>query len=288
MTRMTRISRVVLCGLMIVGVCVAEPAVHDGESIAFMGDSITQQGAGTPSGYVRLVISGLEANGLKVTPYPAGISGHKSNQMLDRLEAHVISKKPTWMTLSCGVNDVWHGARGVPLDEYKVNISQIVERAQAAGIKVMILTATMIKEDKTNSANLKLDEYNALLRELASEKKCALADLNQDMKDAVEALGGFNPKQNHLTTDGVHMDVAGNIMMAKGILRAFGLDDEMLAKAEAYWLAIPEACSLRLHSSKLPRVSIARKRELDRLAAEKGVSLETMLADALRTYVDSL
>ena len=48
---------------------------------------------------------------------PAGISGHKSDQMLARLDKDVLSKKPQWMTLSCGVNDVWHGPRGVPLDE---------------------------------------------------------------------------------------------------------------------------------------------------------------------------
>jgi hypothetical protein len=28
--------------------------------------------------------------------------------LLARLDAEVISKKPQWMTLSCGVNDVWH------------------------------------------------------------------------------------------------------------------------------------------------------------------------------------
>jgi hypothetical protein len=59
-------------------------AVKNSESIAFLGDSITQFGADLPGGYVRLVISGLKANGITVTPYPAGISGHKSNQMLER------------------------------------------------------------------------------------------------------------------------------------------------------------------------------------------------------------
>ena len=58
--------------------------VKSGEKIAFLGDSITQQGAGGPGGYVRLVISGLEANGIKAEAIPAGISGLKSNQMLER------------------------------------------------------------------------------------------------------------------------------------------------------------------------------------------------------------
>src|SRR6185369_10000810 len=120
-------------------------------------------------GYVRLVMAGFEANGVKAQAIPAGISGHKSDDMLARLDRDVISKKPQWMTLSCGVNDVWHGVKGVALDEaalaagnytngaargtYKKNIAQIVEKAEASGIKVVLLTATVIHEKLDNAEN---------------------------------------------------------------------------------------------------------------------------------------
>src|SRR4051812_30466389 len=94
----------------------AEIAVKSGEKIGFLGDSITAQGWSNPAGYVRLVMAGLAANGVNAEAVPAGISGHKSNQMLERLNRDVLSKQPQWMTLSCGVNDVWHGKFGVPLD----------------------------------------------------------------------------------------------------------------------------------------------------------------------------
>ncbi|MDD5705278.1 MAG: GDSL-type esterase/lipase family protein, partial [Kiritimatiellae bacterium] len=115
---------------------------RSGESIAFLGDSITQQGAATPAGYVSLVISGLKANGIDAVAIPAGLGGHKSDDMLARLEKDVIGKQPAWMALSCGVNDVAHGAAGIPLDKYRENVTQIVDRTQKAGIKVMIMTAT--------------------------------------------------------------------------------------------------------------------------------------------------
>jgi lysophospholipase L1-like esterase len=155
-----------------------------GEKIAFLGDSITAGGMGT-MGYCSLVISGLEANGVNVAAIGAGVSGHKSNQMLERLERDVIAKKPNWMTLSCGVNDVWHGANGVPLDAYKKNITEIVDKAMAAGIKVMLLTATMIGEDASNANNQKLAAYNDFIRALAKEKKCLLGDLNSEMQDTL-------------------------------------------------------------------------------------------------------
>lgn len=213
----------------------ADLPVKDGQKIAFMGDSITQAGAG-PNGYVTLVIRGLEAAGVKTTAIPVGISGHKSNQMLARLERDVLSKKPDWMTLSCGVNDVWHGARGVPLDQYKVNIAKIVAKCQDAGIKVMILTSTMIGEDQSNANNQKLKGYNDFLRTLAKEKQCLLADLNAEMQAAIAAS---EDKKNGklLTSDGVHMNPDGNKMMATGVLRAFGLNPEQLEKAQTSWTA---------------------------------------------------
>ena len=84
--------------------------------------------------------------------------------MLARLDTSVISKNPDWMTLSCGVNDVWHftlrlGKRtfeGVSLEDYKKNIRKIIEKAQAADIKVIILTSTLIGEDSEKKTNKKL------------------------------------------------------------------------------------------------------------------------------------
>jgi len=205
-------------------------AVTNGQKIAFMGDSITQGGVG-PQGYVTLVIRGLEANGVKAEMIPAGISGHKSNDMLARLENDVLKKKPDWMTLSCGVNDVWHGANGVPLDKYKENITNIVDQCMAAKVKVMILTSTMIGEDQPNANNQKLIAYNDFLRSLAKDKKCLLADLNADMQAAI-AKAGPDKKGNLLTADGVHMNPAGNVMMATGVLKGFGLSAAQIAKAQ--------------------------------------------------------
>ncbi len=217
----------------------AELPIKDGQKIAFMGDSITQDGAG-PGGYLRLVISGLEANGVKATAIPAGISGHKSNQMLERLQRDVLDKKPDWMTLSCGVNDVWHGANGVPLEQYKVNITKIVEQCRAAGVKVMILTSTMIGEDQANANNQKLVAYNDFLRTLAKEKNCLLADLNADMQETLAKAGSADKaKGNVLTRDGVHMNPAGNQMMATGVLKGFGLSAEQISKAQKSWAAKP-------------------------------------------------
>lgn len=211
----------------------AEILVKNGEKVAFLGDSITEGGWGNPKGYVRLVVGGLAANGVAIDPVPAGISGHKSNQMLARLESDVLSRKAQWMTLSCGVNDVWHGKNGVPLGTYKENITKLVEQATAAGVKVLLLTATVIHERLDSPENANLAPYNDFLRGLAKEKKLPLADVNALFQERLKAEN--QPEQKILTSDGVHLNDAGNALMARGVLKAFGLDDAQLAKSEAAW-----------------------------------------------------
>lgn len=205
----------------------------DGEKIAFLGDSITANGW-SEGGYVRLVIDGLAKEGIKITAIPAGVSGHKSNDMLARLEKDVLSKDPDWMTLSCGVNDVWHGANGVNLEDYKKNITAIVDQATAKDVKVVILTSTPIGEE-SNGNNDKLAPYNDFLRALAKERGLPLADLSASFS---AFLAPLKPEKTsrYLTADGVHMNPEGNVIMAKGVLGAFGLKPAEVAKVEQEWL----------------------------------------------------
>ncbi len=235
----------------------AEIAVKSGEKIAFLGDSITAAGWGDAQGYVKLVMAGLAANGVTAEAVPAGIGGHKSNQMLARLDNDVLSKKVQWMTLSCGVNDVWHGVNGVRLDDadaaahptepvkpgepergtYKKNITVIADKAAAAGVKVVVLTATVIHEKLDNEENAKLAAYNDFLRALAAERKLPLADVNAMFQERIKAANQPNTKL--LTSDGVHMNPEGNRVMALGVLKAFGFNDTELKRAQDAWAALP-------------------------------------------------
>ncbi len=215
----------VLCGIS--GVQASGIAVKDGQTIAFLGDSITDDGWNNPTGFVRLTVAGLKANDIRVASIPAGIRGNTSDQMRERLKRDVLDKKPDWMILSCGVND----ARGVPLARFKTNITAIVDRCKTGGVKVVILTATVIGEDLNNKYNKKLALYNELLRSLAKEKKCLLADLNVMFHERIKA-------GHLLTSDGIHMNPDGDQVMAIGILRAFGLNIAQIRKAEKAWMTI--------------------------------------------------
>ena len=254
--------------------------VKDGDTIAFLGDSITADG-NKPIGYINLVMKGLEIAGVKgAKKIPVGAGGHKSNNMLARVDRVCLSKKPTFMTVSCGVNDVWHGTNGVPLEAYMKNMSGIFDKAAAAGVKVVVLTPTMIGEDPGNANNGKLKAYVDWLVAEAGRRGLLLADLNAAMHSrlaelrAEAAAAGKKPSGNLLTRDGVHMRFPGDCMMAWGVLRAFGVPETLKGDIEAAWREMarhPRAVGLNFDMAGAWTFNNYRNRlEMDLAAVEDG------------------
>ena len=257
-------------------VAIAEPIVKNGEKIAFLGDSITQFGNAQDGGYVNLVIDGLACAGVKAIKIPAGVSGHKSDQMLARLDKDVVAKKPDWMLLSCGVNDVGHGANGIELEPYKKNITAILDRCAAAGIKVVILTPTLCNDGagwKSNSKNIKLDGYCAFLREMAEARSLPLCDLNKAHRASLDSP---DLPPEGLTFDNLHMNGYGNQMMAKEILRTLGVGENVIARAASGWRAWRKAMMPLANHPHVPKhlVTIDTWETLRRRAAEKKLPVE--------------
>jgi lysophospholipase L1-like esterase len=217
-----------------------EICIRNGDSIAFVGDSNTQAGWEHPYGYVRLVQQALELQGVRITPIPAGVAGDTSERMLKRLDG-VLAKKPTWLTLSCGFNDVspacsWQ----VGFDDFTKNVTAILDKSQAVGVKVIILTPTLYKDtDPDNETNRKATPYVEFLCQTAKERNLPLADLNAAHRAEITRLKSENSPRKTLLCDGIHMDPQGDVMMATGLLKTLGLTDEQIAKAKEKWLEAP-------------------------------------------------
>jgi lysophospholipase L1-like esterase len=217
--------------------------VKDGQKVAFLGDSITFQGWEVPGGYVKLVTAGFKTLGVNITPVPAGVGGNTSRDMLARLQNDVIAKKPDWMTLSCGVNDVWHGPTGCTLEEFQKNITAILDQCQAAGIKVVVMTATVIGEDD-NDNNKKLVAYNDFLRQIAKSRNLPLAEENLAFQAAIKATPTRGDLANTITGDGVHPRTEGHQVMASTLLQAFGATPDEVKKVQAAWFDMPDSAAI--------------------------------------------
>src|SRR5258706_2160950 len=134
------------------------PSLEGVKTLVTLGDSITQ-GGGAPGGYVWLMQKYLDAlypqQGIKIVN--AGISGHKSTDMAARFQKDVLEPKPQLITISVGVNDVWHGfydnhpqgdgPKGVPLALYREKVEEMILAGKGAGSRVAILSTTIIHED---------------------------------------------------------------------------------------------------------------------------------------------
>ena len=215
------------------GMAFAEPMVKTGDRVVFLGDSITAQGT-SPHGYITLVEKGLKHLGISIVPLPSGVIFQKSNDLRARLERDVISKRVQFMTFSCGVNDVLQGKKGIPLPDYKVNVTNILSRCAEAGVKVIVLTTTIVNEDPDSETNRKLGEYNAFLRDEAKARNLPLADVFSAMAEQLKTYPA-DVKGWKMTVDGVHMAPDGNRVMARCVLLAMGVPQEKIAEIEEAW-----------------------------------------------------
>ena len=205
-----------------------------GDQVVAIGDSITAAG-----GYLR------DIDGVLALQYPdmklpkvinKGIGGQKAEDLVRRFDADVVKLKPAYVTISIGINDVWHRL-GAPHDakilaEYKQNVATMVDRAQEAGIKVILLTPTVIQEDPSTEGNKRLVQYVEAEKQIAAEKKCQIVDLHGMFLAALKQKPA-GEKGNWLTADGVHMKPLGDAIMATGVLRALGVPDDKLSDSEA-------------------------------------------------------
>lgn len=248
----------------------------NGDKIYLMGDSITA-GATAPNGYGALVATGLKTNGISVQLIGGGVSGNTSQHMLARVDAALAKEKPDWLTLSCGVNDVWHLSRGkgwgVELEAYKTNVAAIVGKAQAAGVRVMIVTPTVVMEDLNNNDNRKMLGYLEFLKRFAQEKHCLLADANTEFRKVIS--DERKNDTNVLTDDGIHPGARGHLLMALAILKGFGLDANQLAKAQEACLDTKISCGLNLQGQ--VGVSLKQAPLLKTFAQKHGIPVEKLV-----------
>lgn len=262
--------------LLATGLTAGELVIKDGDSIAFMGDSITQLGKlQKPNGYVNLVIEGLQATGVNAIPIPVGIGGNTTRHMLARLEKDVIAKKPVWMTLNSGIND----AGPLSVEEFGTNITKIVEQASAAGIKVILMTTTIGAGENLNApSSLKCLKFCEAFKKLAKERSLILVDLNTVMAKELTERKQDGVKGLKLTYDGTHLNGLGNQIVAAEILKTLGVPEEQIAALRKRWDDYPFAVAM-------PEVSVNEYVRLKAVADKNGKSIDEYVSEVLTKSV---
>ena len=201
------------------------PALKKGAKIVFLGDSITAGGVG-PKGYVTVIIAATTAKhkDLGIEIVGAGISGNKVPDLQRRLEKDVLAKKPTVVVIYIGINDVWHGesdpAKGTSKEKFEAGLKEIIGKIKDTGARVVLCTPTVIGEKKAgaNKLDAKLDEYADISRKVAKDTGSQLCDLRKAFADHLAKHNEKDADKGVLTTDRVHLNEAGNKLVAETIL----------------------------------------------------------------------
>jgi acyl-CoA thioesterase I len=171
--------------------------------IVFLGDSLTA-GYGLVRGeeVSALIQSRLTANGYRYEVVNAGVSGDTSAGGLSRLDWSLDGNVAA-LIIELGAND---GLRGLPVEQMKRNLSEIITRAQQRGIKV-ILTGM---EAPPNYGPLYTAEFRQVYLDLAQEHDVVFMPFYLDGVAGVPSLN---------LSDGIHPNAAGSRMIEERLWR---------------------------------------------------------------------
>ena len=203
------------------------PILKKGDTLIFLGDSITEGGTGNPKGYVRLIKAKLEKEyaGLGVKVIGAGVGGNVVPDLQRRLEKDVLALKPTIVVVYIGINDVWRGRsnprNATPKDQYEAGLKDVIGRIQKAGARVVLCTPSVIGEKKAgaNAFDANLDAYSEISRNVAKETGATVCDLRKACVAFLQTNNPDDKDKDVLTYDTVHLNDAGNALVAETILK---------------------------------------------------------------------
>ncbi|MFN3851812.1 MAG: SGNH/GDSL hydrolase family protein [Spirosomataceae bacterium] len=195
------------------------------KKIIFFGDSITQAGVNA-GGYITKMKESLEKQGIKdkFQLIGAGIGGNKVYDLYLRMEDDVLSQKPDVVVIYVGVNDVWHKASygtGSDPDKFERFYVALIKKFQSSGIKVICCTPACIGErtDFSNQQDGDLNRYSQIIRDIAAKYDCPVADLRKEFLAYNLKNNPQNKESGILTTDRVHLNDAGNQLVADILLK---------------------------------------------------------------------
>ncbi len=173
--------------------------------IVAFGDSLTAGfGIGLDEAYPAVLQQLLDVAGYTYEVVNAGVSGDTSAGGVRRLDWVLESRDVRFLVLALGAND---GLRGLPPSEMKKNLGDIIERAEARGVRVLLAGF----EGPPDAQDRYLQEFVSVFPELAREREVALLP---------SLLGGVAGVSELNQDDGKHPNVEGARVLAENVFRA--------------------------------------------------------------------
>lgn len=207
--------------------------IADGESILFIGDSITDcgrehpvgRGDGLGTGYVSFVASMFAASRpeCRIEVLNTGIDGDNIIDLEARWQRDVLDLQVDWLSVMIGINDVWRqfnsppGPHQVMIQRYEAVYRKLLEQTRPTLGGMVLMTPYVIESDQADPMRQRMDEYGKVVERLATEFDAVFVDLQAGFDQYLE----YRPAES-LCEDRVHPNQIGHMIIAKTFLTAMG------------------------------------------------------------------
>ncbi|MGE9295878.1 MAG: SGNH/GDSL hydrolase family protein [Puniceicoccales bacterium] len=211
-------------------------ALQTGETLLFIGDSITAAGRHEPAtsplgcGYVNFFAHLLTVRepAKHVKIINRGIGGNTAEDLYSRWTDDALIHKPDWLSVKIGINDCCRNLedpegrqRQLPAS-HRDYLERSLERTQAAlpGVKLLLITPFYLSRETASDAHRgrireHVKAYHQNVCELAQQFDARLLD-TQAMFEQFMA----HRTPSDISHDMVHLNVAGALFLAEGVYNA--------------------------------------------------------------------
>ena len=203
--------------------------IENGESLLFIGDSITDCGRTRPvgnrtglgDGYVSFVDSLLASSypELNIRVFNTGISGNRIIDLNTRWQADVLDLAPDWLTVMIGINDVWRkfdnhlDPNQVTIDKFKNIYRKLLEQTRQKLKGLVLISPYFIEPNLSDPMRKKMDSYSRVVEQLAHEYDAIFVNVQV----AFDHYLVHRPSQS-LCNDRVHPNKTGHMIITKSFL----------------------------------------------------------------------
>ncbi len=214
----------------------------DGDTLVFLGDSITHQCLYTQ--YVEDYFY-TRFPKLRLHFHNAGVGGDRAKNALDRFDEDVAAFKPKYVTILLGMNDgAYRDFDKAVFDTYQQDMNTVLDKIAAIGATAVPMTPTMhdaraarlakrTLEPRDTYYNGVLALYGGWLREQAQVRGLGFVDmygpLNQLTFSQRKKIANWT-----MIADAVHPGQTGQVVMAASVL------DDMVAHSPVSAITIQE------------------------------------------------
>ncbi len=208
------------------------------DTVLFIGDSISDYERAKPVGEGLFNAWGHSyvacAGALLGCMYPElglrvvnmGIGGNQVRDLKARWQTDVMDRKPDWVSVLIGINDVWRQFDSpqmpethVPPEEFEETYEKLI-LTTLPHVKGMILMAPYYMEpNRQDAMRARMDEYGAIVRKLAEKHGLTFVDLQTGWDKLFRYMHSTN-----IAWDRVHPNQTGCMYIAKQFLAAVGAD----------------------------------------------------------------